>query len=111
MYNKLNFQLTLKTPFGFVLCSNFGFCKGLAVEKRTETLFQMHWKPRNEQNKIGSFSLNGKSQELGNLVLGHFWRKIHTFFRIKMFQIICQKLVALWRKTDLNEYQVHYIHA
>ena len=35
----------------------FGFCKDWAVEKCTEPLFKMFWKPRNEQNKSGYFLL------------------------------------------------------
>ena len=35
----------------------FGFCKGWAVEKCTEAVLKMFWKPRNEQNKSRYFFL------------------------------------------------------
>ena len=38
--------------------ATFGFCKDWAVEKCTEPVFKMFWKPRNEQNKCGYFFWN-----------------------------------------------------
>ena len=33
----------------------FGFCKDWAVEKCTDPVFKMFWKPRNEQDKSDFF--------------------------------------------------------
>ena len=50
---------------------------------------------------------HAKSQEPGNLVPGHIWRKIWSFSRNQKCKGI---FVQLSRKFGINEYRFNYIH-